>query len=112
LPSIIFNSRDDLVNTVDYSQIAKSALTIAETSQRLTVEALASDFAIICLQHQQIIRVRVRVEEPGSVRFSRSVGVEIDRIREGFLRSDENISDVPRDIFASNSCQVAMFLRK
>jgi len=79
---------DDLADTVDYSQITKSALSIAENSQPRTVEALASEIAILCLQNQKIIRVRVRVEKPGAVRFSRSVGVEIDRIRDGYMASN------------------------
>jgi dihydroneopterin aldolase len=48
----------------------------------LTVEALATDLAKICLEDPQVERVRVRVEKPGAVRFTRSVGVEVERSRD------------------------------
>jgi len=54
----------------------------AETAQRLTVEALAADLARLCLDELGVQKVRVRVEKPGAVRFSRSVGVEIEREKE------------------------------
>jgi len=48
----------------------------------LTVEALATDLAQLCLEVARVAKVRVRVEKPGAVRFSRSVGVEIERAKE------------------------------
>lgn len=71
--------RDDIEAGVNYRTVAKKALTHAETAQRLTVEALAVDLARISLQEPGVQRVRVRVEKPGAVRFSRTVGVEIER---------------------------------
>jgi dihydroneopterin aldolase len=50
-----------------------------EGAQRYTVEALAADIAGLCLKEKGVESVRVRVEKPGAVRFSRSVGVEIER---------------------------------
>jgi FolB domain-containing protein len=70
---------DDINKSVNYRTVAKKVLTHAETAGRLTVEALASDLACICLGEPGVQRVRVRVEKPGAVRFSRSVGVEIER---------------------------------
>lgn len=72
---------DDLAKSIDYRRIAKRALQHAETAQRLTVEALAADIARICLEEPAVLKARVRVEKPGAVRFSRSVGVEIERAR-------------------------------
>jgi dihydroneopterin aldolase len=57
----------------------------AESAGRLTVEALATDLARLCLQEPGVQKVRVRVEKPGAVRFARSVGVEIERTREDFV---------------------------
>ena len=37
--------------------------------------------AALCLADPQVERVTVRVEKPGALRFSRSVGVEIERGR-------------------------------
>ncbi len=76
---------DDLVDSVNYRTIAKKVLAHAETAQRLTVEALASDIAGLCLQEPHVQKVLVRVEKPGAVRFAASVGVEIERRPRRFL---------------------------
>lgn len=73
---------DDLRDSVNYRTVAKSVLALAETAKRLTVEALATDIARLCLDHAGVEKVRVRVEKPGAVRFSKAVGVEIERTRE------------------------------
>ncbi|MEN8240679.1 MAG: dihydroneopterin aldolase [Chloroflexota bacterium] len=70
---------DDLKHSVSYRTIAKKAQKHAETAARLTVEALAEDLANLCLEEAKVQKVRVRVEKPGAVRFSKSVGVEIER---------------------------------
>jgi FolB domain-containing protein len=70
---------DTIHDTVNYRTVAKKVLAHAETAQRQTVEALAADVARLCLERPSVQKVRVRVEKPGAVRFSRSVGVEIER---------------------------------
>jgi len=75
---------DNLEDSVNYRTIAKRVLAHAETAARQTVEALAADLARLCLEETGVERVRVRVEKPGAVRFSRSVGVEIERERRDF----------------------------
>src|SRR3990172_1042528 len=72
---------DDVNKSVNYRTIAKKVLTHAESAERFTVEALAADLAKICLDMPRVEKVRVRVEKPGATRFSRSVGVEIERSR-------------------------------
>ena len=73
---------DDIHDSVDYRSVAKKVLAHAETARRLTVEALAADLAQLCLEVARVEKVRVRVEKPGAVRFSRSVGVEIEQAKE------------------------------
>ena len=73
---------DNLEDSVNYRTVAKMVLAHAETAQRQTVEALAADVARLCLEQPGVQQVRVRIEKPGAVRFSRSVGVEIERSRE------------------------------
>ena len=73
---------DEIRDCINYRTVAKKALVHAETSQRFTVEALAADLARLCLEEPGVLKVSVRVEKPGAVRFSRSVGVEIERDRE------------------------------
>jgi FolB domain-containing protein len=73
---------DDLGDCVNYRTLAQRARLHAETAARFTVEALANDLAGICLEDKAVQKVLVRVEKPGAVRFSASVGVEIERSRD------------------------------
>lgn len=73
---------DNLEDCVNYSTMAKKIQAHAETVQRFTVEALAADLARICLEDHRVQKVRIRVEKPGAVRFTRTVGVEIERSRD------------------------------
>lgn len=75
-------SSDDIADCVNYRTVAKKVQHHAETAARWTVEALAADIARLCLEEPGVEKVVVRVEKPGAVRFSRSVGVEIERTRE------------------------------
>ena len=70
---------DNVDDSVNYRTVAKKVLAHTETIKRYTVEALAEDIAALCLEDDKVIKVQVRVEKPGAVRFSRSVGVEIER---------------------------------
>ena len=72
---------DDINYCVDYSIMTKKVISIAENSKRLTLEALAEDIAQACLEDVMVLKTTVRVEKPGAVRFSESVGVEIERSR-------------------------------
>lgn len=70
---------DDINDSVNYRTVTKKVLSIAETAQRLTVEALATDITTYILTIPLVMGVRARVEKPGAVRFAKSVGVEIER---------------------------------
>jgi FolB domain-containing protein len=70
---------DDVEDSVNYRTVAKKVLAHAEQIQRYTVEALATDIANLVLAEPKVKGVRVKVEKPGAVRFSKSVGVEIER---------------------------------
>jgi len=72
-------SSDDINDSVNYRTVTKKVISLAETAQRLTVEALASDIALYVLTIPLVKGVRIRVEKPGAVRFAKSVGVEIER---------------------------------
>jgi FolB domain-containing protein len=73
---------DKIEDCVNYRTVAKKVLHYTESSARFTVESLAADIAKLCLDEPGVIKVRVRVEKPGAVRFSHSVGVEIERDRD------------------------------
>jgi FolB domain-containing protein len=76
---------DDIQESVDYQSVAQKVLAHVDTARRRTVEALADDLAKLCLAEPGVVKVRVRVEKPGAVRFCKSVGVEIERGREAAL---------------------------
>ena len=73
---------DNIDDSVNYRSVSKKLQERAESAERLTVEALAADLAEICLAEPGVVRVRVRVEKPGALRFAKSVGVEIERDRQ------------------------------
>lgn len=75
---------DDIADCVNYRSMAKKVQHHAETAARYTVEALATDLAHLCLEEPGVNKVIIRVEKPGAVRFSHSVGVEIERTRESY----------------------------
>lgn len=70
---------DNVEDSVNYRTVAKKVLAHVETIKRYTVEALAEDIAKLCLDELHTQSVIVKVEKPGAVRFSKSVGVEIER---------------------------------
>jgi FolB domain-containing protein len=72
---------DNITEIIDYSKVTKKVIHHAETAKRFTVEALAEDIALICLEDPRVLKVTVRVEKPGAVRFAQTVGVEIERNR-------------------------------
>ncbi len=73
---------DNVEDSVNYRTVAKKILAHVEKVQRYTVEALATDIADLVLAEPNVEGTRVRVEKPGAVRFSKSVGVEIERFRQ------------------------------
>ena len=72
---------DNIRDCINYSTVAKKVIAHAETARRFTVEALATDLALLCLEQTGVMKVQVRVEKPGVVRFAKSVGVEIERAK-------------------------------
>ena len=80
---------DSIDDSVNYRTIAKKVQIHAETAERLTVEALAAGIAKLCLEEPHVQKVNVRVEKPGAVRFSRSVGVEIVRTLADFAPGED-----------------------
>jgi FolB domain-containing protein len=81
---------DRLQDTVDYRSLQEQVTDKVEASRFHLLEALASFIADTCLEHHRVEAVRVQVEKPSALRFSRSAGVEIFRIR------DKDASLAPR----------------
>lgn len=72
-------SSDSIEDCVNYSTMAKEILKLAEKNSRKTVEAFAQDIADLCLAHDLVHKVKIRVEKTSAVRFAKAVGVEIER---------------------------------
>lgn len=72
---------DDFRDAVDYRAVAKRVLALVENSAFYLVEKLAEEIAGICMEDERVEAALVRVEKPGAVRFSESVGVEVERRR-------------------------------
>jgi len=70
---------DDITRCVDYEKVANKVKAHVQISQRLTVESLAEDVAVLCLDMPGVQRVNIRVEKTQAIAFTSSVGVEIER---------------------------------
>ncbi len=70
---------DDIRDTVDYEWIRSGVLKIAEESESRLVENLAERVASFCLAHPLVQTVHVRIDKPGALRFTRSVGFSLTR---------------------------------
>ena len=75
---------DCIDDAVNYRSVTKRIIEHVEGSSFLLVEALAASIARIILTEFPVVKVRVKVEKPGALRFARSVGVEIERERHHF----------------------------
>ena len=71
--------KDDLNLTVDYKEVRDRIEAVVASSRFFLIEALAEKVAEACLAEPRVQRVRVRVEKPGALRATRTVGVEIVR---------------------------------
>ena len=72
---------DAIEDAVNYKAVVKRVIEHVEASADFLVEKLVSDLAHLVLTEFPIERIRVRVEKPGALRFTQSVGVEIERHR-------------------------------
>jgi FolB domain-containing protein len=75
---------DNLKHSINYRTVSKKIIKHVENNKPYTVEALATQISKICLKEKGVLRVRVRVEKPGALRYARSVGVEIEREADDF----------------------------
>src|SRR5262252_9292792 len=59
--------RDRVEDSVDYRAVKKEILAAAEASEYRLAEALAEKIAEVCLRHEGVDRVALRVEKPGAL---------------------------------------------
>ena len=72
---------DDVVDTLDYKQVAKRVIAFVEGSQFMLVETMAHKMGVMILEEFGIEWIRISVNKPGAIRGSRDVGVAIGRTR-------------------------------
>jgi len=74
-------STDKIEDALDYKAVAKRLIAFVGSSQFGLVETLAERCAEIVLEEFPVQWLRLRLEKPGAVRGSRSVGILIERGR-------------------------------
>lgn len=70
---------DHIDDTLDYKAVSKRLIGFVEASSFGLVETLAERCAEIILNEFPVQWVRLRLDKPGAVRGSRSVGILIER---------------------------------
>ncbi|MDA1194741.1 MAG: dihydroneopterin aldolase [Planctomycetota bacterium] len=70
---------DTIDGAVNYRSVAKAVERLAEEGRFQLVETLAERIAALVRAEFGVPWARVRVRKPGAVRFSREVGVEVER---------------------------------
>lgn len=72
---------DHIDDTLDYKSVAKRLIGFVEKSEFGLVETLAERCAEIILNEFPVDWIKLRLDKPGAVRGSRSVGILIERGR-------------------------------
>jgi len=72
---------DDIEQAVDYRSLTKNIIEHVTSSHCMLLERLVEEISGLILENEAIVATRVKVEKPGALRFSRSVGIEIFRTR-------------------------------
>ena len=70
---------DELADTIDYHQLERSIIALAEESQVELLEVLAEQIAVLGLADMRVEEVVVRIDKPGALDASRAAAVEVGR---------------------------------
>ena len=74
---------DDLTKSVDYSEIARRAQHIMETSGFRLLEALGTALGKMLMEYAPVVRASVRLEKPRALNFADvAIEMEFDRGKE------------------------------
>jgi dihydroneopterin aldolase len=74
---------DHLADVLDYGKVLDDIIRLAQSEHVNLNETLAERIARQCLSDPRVERVRVSISKPDVTRSCRSVGIEIEREREG-----------------------------
>jgi dihydroneopterin aldolase len=78
---------DHIDDTLDYKRVAKRLLQFVGDSQFQLVETLTERIAEIVVTEFHVPWVRVRLNKQGAIRGSRDVGIQVERRREDYDRT-------------------------
>jgi dihydroneopterin aldolase len=78
---------DDLGNVVNYAELVTEVRAIVDAGHIHLVETLADRVAQACLADRRVQSAKVRIEKLDVFREAESVGVEIERSRDGGTRN-------------------------
>ena len=73
---------DDIRNVVSYEIVVRKVEEIVAAGHVGLAETLAELIAAACLRDGRVMAARVRIEKPDAIPNARSVGVEIERLRD------------------------------
>lgn len=73
---------DDIKNVVSYEIVVKKVEEIVAAGHVGLAETLAERIAAACLRDKRVMAARVRIEKPNVIPNARSVGIEIERLRD------------------------------
>lgn len=68
---------DSIKDTIDYKELKKKIIKEVEASSFHLIEALAYHIAKLCISEEKVLKVKVKLEKPGALRFAKTVGVEL-----------------------------------
>lgn len=75
---------DAIEATTDYKSITKGIISFVENNKFELVETFAEKIAELVIKDFNIDEIRLRVSKPGALRFSKDVGVIIERDKSSY----------------------------
>ena len=77
-------SEDAIEATTDYKSITKAIIAFVESNKFELVETFAERIAEMVIKDFNIAEIRLRVSKPGALRYSKDVGVIIERNKSSY----------------------------
>lgn len=72
---------ESINDVVSYEKISKEIETLSESQHFNLAETFAENIATICLSQEKALSVQVKIEKPDIIENTKSVGVEIKRLK-------------------------------
>ncbi|WP_432454529.1 MULTISPECIES: dihydroneopterin aldolase [unclassified Agarivorans] len=77
---------DDLSLALDYASVSQAVSNLVGGEAHELVETVAEKVADLLIQQYAVPWLKVTINKPGAVPFASSVGVQIERSREGYAQ--------------------------